>query len=115
MTFKLKLASLSVVGLCFGCNNAELRPAQYPPGVPSYAVWAGGADGGAYISCTNPLPRGVNFCRVWNDFTGEIGGVGDYQLQSEHRAATPDELKYTGAAVPYIYLRGWLILQRKAQ
>jgi hypothetical protein len=98
---EMKLATLgailSAITICIGCQDAELRPAYYPSGVPSYAVWSGGADGGAYISCTANLPRNTNYCRVWNDNTGQLGGAGDYQLENEHRGATQDELKYRGA------------------
>ena len=85
------------IKLCIGCQDAELRPAHYPAGVPSYAIWAGGADGGAYISCTSNLPRNANYCRVWNDSTGEVAESGDYPLQMQHRGASQDELKFSDA------------------
>src|SRR6266702_857354 len=101
--------TLSAITLCAGCKDAELRPANYPAGVPSYAVWAGGADGGSYISCTVDQPRNVNYCRVWNDYTGQLVESGDYQFLDQHRLATQDELKYRGADFNgEIYLQnGW--------
>jgi hypothetical protein len=97
------------ISICIGCKDAEQRPKHYPAGVPAYAVWAGGADGGAYISCTVDPPRNVNYCRVWNDYTGKLAESGDYQLLVQHRLAMQNELMYRGADFNgEIYLQnGW--------
>jgi hypothetical protein len=93
-TFAMMFGALA---LCVGCKDGQLRPKNYPAGVPKYAVWAGGPQGGAYISCTVDKPRNVNFCRVWNDYTGKLVESGDYQLLAQYRLAMQDELSYRGA------------------
>jgi hypothetical protein len=107
--------AVCLVSVCLlACGKpAELRPDHRPIGVPSDAVWAGGADGGAYIKCTADSTRNVDRCSVWNDFTGASTGPHDYSLFKEHRAAKDLELEYTGAVNDSIYLRNGLILQRR--
>lgn len=95
------------------CQPAELRPAKKPAAVPDDAVWAGGADGGAYMRCSVDAAHNVDRCTVWNDFTGETSGPADYRLSKHHRAATASELKFTGAVNNDIYLQNGLILERQ--
>jgi hypothetical protein len=92
---------------------AELRPPHRPAEVPIDAVWAGGADGGAYIKCTVDAVRNVDRCSIWNDFTGKSTEPEDYMLLREHRAATDYELQYTGAANDSIFLQHGMILRRR--
>ena len=92
---------------------AELRPQHRPAEVPIDAVWAGGADGGAYIKCTVDAVRNVDRCSIWNDFTGQSIGPQDYVLLRENRAATESELQYTGAATDSIFLQHGMILRRR--
>jgi hypothetical protein len=77
------------------------------------AVWAGGADGGAYIKCTVDAVGNVDRCSIWNDFTGQSTGPQDYMLLRDHRAATDSELQYTGAANDSIFLQHGMILRRR--
>jgi len=76
-------------------------------------MWAGGADGGAYVQCSLDTARDVDRCTVWNDYTGQTVGPGDYRLAKEHRAATASELKITGAVDESIFLQNGLILIRQ--
>ncbi|HTF70148.1 MAG TPA: hypothetical protein VK638_46465 [Edaphobacter sp.] len=99
--------------MLLSCGPAELRPARRPSAVPGDAVWAGGADGGAYIKCTYDVARDVDRCSVWNDYTGQTDGPGDYRLEKQHRAATASELKFTGAVNEFIYLQNGLTLKRQ--
>jgi hypothetical protein len=110
--FVLVLAFALVLPV-LSCGPAELKPTKRPAGVPADAVWAGGADGGAYILCSLDGARGVDRCSVWNDYTGKTDGPGDYQLEKEHRAATNAELKFTGAANELIFLQNGLVLRRQ--
>jgi|SRR5215472_9239922 len=102
------IALLSTLWWLIACSGGrklgepEVRPAK----VPSSAVWAGGADGGAYVRCSVDAKRNVDVCEVWNDNTGYSAGPRDYQLENEHRAATNSELKFLGAANDSIYLAG---------
>lgn len=89
---------------------AETRE-KAPSGVPADAVWAGGADGGAYVRCSLDKERGLDKCIVWNDFNGETDGLKDYRLEKEHRAASVDELKFTGAVNDLIFLQNGLVLK----
>jgi hypothetical protein len=91
---------------------ASLEPKTRPSGVPGDAVWAGGADGGAYVRCTADVIHDVNLCTVWNDYTGGSIGPGKYRLEKENRAATVSELRITGAVNEFIYLQGGLVLKR---
>jgi len=90
-----------------------MEPKTRPPDVPSDAVWAGGADGGAYVRCTIDDVRDVNVCTVWNDNTGYSSGPGFYRLEQKNRAATLTELRIIGAGSDFIYLKGGLILKRQ--
>jgi hypothetical protein len=97
-----------------GCDGpVELRPKNRPANVPVDAIWAGGADGGAYIKCSVDSVRHVDSCSVWNDFTGESTGPHDYLLVKEHRAAMNSELQYTGAGGGSIFLQNGLVLQSR--
>jgi hypothetical protein len=91
---------------------ASFEPKPRPSSVPSDALWAGGADGGAYVRCTVDVIQDVNLCTVWNDYTGRSSGLGRYRLEKENRAATESELKITGATTEFIYLQGGLALKR---
>lgn len=50
-----------------------------PQAVPQEAIWAGGADGGAWILCA-PVPSGEALlsCRVFYDGDGRVWAHGDY-------------------------------------
>jgi hypothetical protein len=98
----------------WGCNQAApLRPKTRPVGIPSDAVWVGGADGGAYVRCTIDSARNVNPCSVWNDYTGDLIESGDYRLRTEDRAATDAELNISFPDFGgLIYLQKGLVLKR---
>jgi hypothetical protein len=115
LTRQRRLLAIGVAVLILstcGCGPAELRPKTRPQGVPSDALWAGGADGGAYVRCTVDPARNANLCSVWNDYTGDLVESGYYRLQKEGRAATLSELHFSGADLGgSIYLEGGLILE----
>jgi len=93
---------------------ATLEPKTRPSRVPSNAVWAGGADGGAYVRCSVDAVRNVNPCTVWNDNTGESVS-GDYRLTKENRAASESELTITGAVNEFIFLENGKLLKRQGE
>lgn len=96
-----------------GCRQRpRLAPTVRPHGVPEDAVWAGGADGGAYIRCSVDKTHDYNVCTVWNDFTGESSGPAAYRLEPQGRPAAEQELSFLGAANATIYLKGGLTLTR---
>ena len=89
-------------------------PMYRPKSVPRYALWVGGADGGAYVHCTLDLTHNANPCTVWNDSTGLVVESGNYRLEKEGRAASEAELQpsfpdFGGR----IYLENGLILKRQ--
>lgn len=106
------LTAISVLlAALFSCHRAaSLEPTRRPSGVPGTAVWAGGADGGAYIKCTVNKDRNVNPCTVWNDYTGQVAESGEFRLARENRAATVAELRFRGVAGGVIFLEGNLML-----
>lgn len=116
---KSAVSSPMLVGTLFailsatGCDPHSLEPKTRPPGVPSDALWAGGADGGAYVRCTVDNIRNVNLCTVWNDNTGYSSGPSSYRLGEQNRSATLSELRIIGAGGDFIYLQGGLILKRQ--
>ena len=112
-SFPVMMVMLFAILSATGCGPHSLEPRTRPPGVPNDAVWAGGADGGAYVRCTVDKGRDVNLCTVWNDNTGYSSGLGSYRLKQENRAATLSELRIIGAVNDSIYLQGGLILKRQ--
>lgn len=109
------LCALFVAANLLGCRqHASLEPRNRPIGVPSTAVWAGGADGGCYVQCSIDKERNVNHCNVWNDFTGELATSGDFRLIDQNRPASQSELIFKGAINEFIYLRNGLTLKRVA-
>jgi hypothetical protein len=114
------MKALIVIGaVCFliclaACRSPSLEPKVRPTGVPSNAVWVGGADGGAYVHCTVDVGRNVNPCEVWNDYTGQLVESGDYRLVKEGRAARASELRISFPDFGgKIYLEGGLVLKRQ--
>jgi hypothetical protein len=83
--------------LLSGCSQGNWEPKQRPAGVPPYAIWAGGPDGGSYVWCDIDAGRDVNGCTVWNDFTGSVAEKGEYRLPRKQRAATRSELQFRWA------------------
>jgi len=103
----LLLFIISISVLLFGCRqHGPTRPA----GVPVAAVWAGGADGGAFFNCAPSQNGGPNLCTVYSDSTGAIYMSGKFILQGQARGARSDELKYASADGKRIYLEHNLVL-----
>lgn len=91
----------------------SLEPKNRPSGVPSDALWVGGADGGAYVRCTVDIDHDVNLCSVWNDYSGHLVEFGEYRLLKEGRAAKESELRVLFPDFGgLIYLQKGLILKR---
>lgn len=107
----ISIAAICLLGSLIACSGGSLEPKVRPSKVPSSAVWAGGADGGAYVHCSVDIKRNVDVCEIWDDYTGQSTGPADYQLEHEHRAATEAELKFLGAASPYIFLTNGRVLK----
>ncbi len=85
--------------------NRDYTPKR-AAGVPESAVWAGGADGGAWIEC-QVTPNGKsNPCKIWNDQTGALEAMGDFHMEKALRAATEEELRYQGFDGTRIHLSG---------
>jgi hypothetical protein len=105
-------AIIMILSPC-GCGPAaSLKPKTRPQGVPATALWAGGADGGAYVLCSVDTARNVNPCSVWNDYTGDLVESGNYRLSKKGRAATQSELQISFPDFNgLIYLNGGLVLK----
>jgi hypothetical protein len=94
---------LMCVAPIVGCTP-RVEPPPRPSSVSQSAIWAGGADGGAFIDC-RVNADGSDSCAVYNDFTGQIW-MRDrvYVLKGQSRGATRDELVYSGADGERIFL-----------
>src|SRR5215470_4410681 len=103
----LLVLAIAISALLSACNRHS--PAR-PAGVPSSAVWAGGADGGAFFDCVPSWNGEPNFCTVYNDSNGAIYMSGRFVLQGQTRGAKADELKYDSADGNRIYLERNLML-----
>jgi hypothetical protein len=106
--FRVLLFFLVITSAFFlGCKqHAHAKP----EGVPSSAVWAGGADGGAFFDCAPSQKNEPNVCTVYHDSTGAIYMKGKFVLQGQGRGAKADELKYNSADGNKIYLEHNLVL-----
>ena len=94
MFTKLLFATVPFVLACvcmMGCYRAY--PPTRPSSVPDTAVWAGGLDGGGWVTCSNDLVE-YNVCTLWDE-EGRTPGPAHYALRDARRAATMAELKYT--------------------
>ena len=94
---------LMCVAAIIGCSS-RIEPPPRPSSVPQSAIWAGGADGGAFIDC-RVNADGFDSCAVYNDFTGQIWTPDKvYVLKGRNRGATQQELVYSGADGERIFL-----------
>ena len=111
-----KPASTSAAGLILaaafsifsvGCYRA------YPPallrGVPSSAQWAGGSDGGGWVTCSDDKYGEHNICTIYDE-EGRTRGPAQYQLRILNRAAQANELRYKYVTGQTIGLEGGLEL-----
>lgn len=112
--FVIAAGTLGLISVMSGCGPATgTAPKVRPSSVPNGAVWAGGADGGAYVLCSVDSSHDVNPCSVWNDYSGQLIESGNYRLRPENRAATASELHVSFPDFKgRIFLSKGLVLQR---
>jgi hypothetical protein len=91
-----------------GCYRAY--PPTRPSSVPAAAVWAGGLDGGGWVTCSSDFVE-YNVCTIWDE-EGRTRGPAHYTLKDARRAATIAELKYTYLTGEAIGLESNLELRR---
>lgn len=67
------------------CGEGRVSAPARPASVPATAVWAGGADGGAWLDCV-ALERTPNRyrCTAYEDHAGSVWAEGEYVLRSVH-------------------------------
>src|ERR1700752_265509 len=111
MSTRLRFTTMAIVLAC-ACMTACYR--QYPPrkpsSVPDAAVWAGGMDGGGWVTCSSDSVE-YNTCRIWDE-EGRTRGPARYTLKDARRAVTAAELKFTYLTGEAIGLEGSLELRR---
>lgn len=91
----MKRIILILASLVIGCADEPTRPA----GLPADALWAGGADGGSWISCgqTTKEPYAAFNCQCFLE-SGMLVSEGHFV----HAEKTADSFKAVGAPFPRI-------------
>jgi hypothetical protein len=79
-THALTVLVLAVAIGASACSRRVTPPPPRPATVPADAVWAGGPDGGAFISClaVGREPANTFECVVFGDRDGEVLGRGRF-------------------------------------
>lgn len=102
-------AMLAVIGSLLMMACYRPYPPARPAGVPSSAAWAGGWDGGGWVTCSSDAGAEHNVCTIYDE-QGRTRGSAQYKLKDLNRAAWPGELKYTYVTGKAIGLEGGLEL-----
>lgn len=82
---------VGAIVLLVSCSS-EVKPPKRLAAIPSGAVWAGGADGGAWILCKEDGAR--NLCTIYNDNSGEVWVRDHFVLEGTSRGVSSQELRY---------------------
>lgn len=116
---------MSIGGFCmfflcmFGCSEPEHPAPEVGPAMPANTVWAGGVDGGAFISCT-PIRQDRYRCKTYHE-NGMQWSEGEYVIRRSKRnevekksddsaAEAPATLEFTGYDGEVIHLTRDLVL-----
>lgn len=92
---------LALLATNVSIQTSPMSPPPRPASVPTEAVWAGGADGGAWISCTQKTPDSVYFaCRIYHDPDGSIWAQGTFVLRRLHWDAQKEAPVYAPVPLP---------------
>jgi len=79
---KNQIAASCLFALCLQTACSVSYEPKRASGVPQQAIWAGGADGGAWVLCEVRNPEGTRYyCRVFDDFSGKEMVSGEYGLR----------------------------------
>jgi hypothetical protein len=110
MFAKLRFTIMPIALVCASMTACyRVYPPTRPSGVPAAALWAGGLDGGGWVTCSSDSVE-YNVCTIWDE-QGRTRGPARYTLK-DARAATVAELKYTYLTGEAIGLEGRLELRR---
>lgn len=96
------------------CDQRGLPPPR-PNGIPSDASWAGGPDGGSFIKCSFDAVSGLNFCAVYNEFTGGLVVEGQFRISGRSRPQDVANFAYSGFDGARIYLLDGSVLVRASR
>ena len=91
--WQLLHASYLIGALALSACQCDYTPERLPS-IPETAVWAGGADGGAWIECFLDMEKSANWCTVWDDRNGHVRARTFYVLRDTGEPVTETELKY---------------------
>jgi hypothetical protein len=107
LVLMLVIASLA----CIACKHKTVP--HRPSGVPESAIWAGGADGGAFIECALPTSSKTNACTVYNDSTGDVWMSGAFALRGSSSNNLNAEPRFEYADGSNIGLSDGFVLEPK--
>ena len=110
----LASARLTAIPIVLACAWMTGCYREYPPprpnSVPAAAAWAGGLDGGGWVTCSSNSVE-YNVCTIWDE-QGRTRGPARYRLKDARRAANAAELNYTYLTGEAIGLERGLELRR---
>ena len=95
------------------CEYSPPDPPERAQGIPKDAVWAGGLDGGSWFLC-NKTKIFTYYCRIYNDYSGDIEAKGVFIHKSiywndKKKEAVISALSADKPLSPYSYYDGYNI------
>lgn len=114
MRARIPCVLLPVIMALVGCDAEQGNQGRQPqrlPSIPETATWAGGVDGGAWISCEVDESQSANWCTVWDDQTGEVSARTHFVLRDGGGAVASRELRFSGFTGTYIGLLDGRLLE----
>jgi hypothetical protein len=87
-----RFSPLALGGAFLVACTYQYEPPKRPGSVPAEAVWAGGADGGAWILCKED--RSKNLCSIYNESSGDLWVRGYFVLEGKTQGVPNTELRY---------------------
>lgn len=87
--------------LFVACSKDTTIIPERHPGIPQDAVWAGGSDGGAWISCKRSQNKDKVLCVTYFDHDGSVWSEGQYFFKKSSWNKEKEEPVYSAPAVGF--------------